>query len=227
MVKGAFLEPGEITICWTPFCWQISIMLCAKGIFGYIIFNQINELQIYEDVLIFTTFTQLFHIKMTIQIRNYTAADCPAILVIINEAILTSTALYDYHPRTLEQQIAIFEDKISKDFPIIVAEENNQVIGFGYYSEFRFREAYKFTVEHSVYADKNYIGKGIGKLVLSELIQLAKAQKMHTMIGVIDSENLNSISFHEKFGFEEVGYIKESGYKFDRWLDSVFMQKIL
>ena len=162
-----------------------------------------------------------------IQIRTYTITDCPAILAIINEAILTSTALYDYHPRTLEQQIAIFEDKISKGFPIIVAEENNQVIGFGYYSEFRFREAYKFTVEHSVYADKNYIGKGIGKLVLSELIQLAKAQKMHTMIGVIDSENLNSISFHEKFGFEEVGYIKESGYKFDRWLDSVFMQKIL
>ncbi|WP_322549491.1 N-acetyltransferase family protein [Flavobacterium psychraquaticum] len=164
---------------------------------------------------------------MMIQIRTYTITDCPAILAIINEVILTSTALYDYHPRTLEQQIAIFEDKISKGFPIIVAEENNQVIGFGYYSEFRFREAYKFTVEHSVYADKNYIGKGIGKLLLSELIQLAKAQKMHTMIGVIDSENLNSISFHEKFGFEEVGYIKESGYKFDKWLDSIFMQKIL
>lgn len=162
-----------------------------------------------------------------IQIRTYTITDCPAILAIINEAILTSTALYDYHPRTLEQQIAIFEDKISKGFPIIVAEENNQIIGFGYYSEFRFREAYKFTVEHSVYAAKNYIGKGIGKLLLTELIQLAKAQKMHTVIGVIDSENLNSISFHEKFGFEEVGYIKESGYKFDKWLDSVFMQKIL
>ena len=127
----------------------------------------------------------------------------------------------------MEQQIGIFEDKISKGFPIIVATINHEVVGFGYYSEFRFREAYKFTVEHSVYADKNYIGKGIGKLVLSELIQLAKAQKMHTMIGVIDSENLNSISFHEKFGFEEVGYIKESGYKFDRWLDSVVMQKIL
>ena len=164
---------------------------------------------------------------MMIQIRTYTITDCPAILAIINEAILTSTALYDYHPRTLEQQIAIFEDKISKGFPIIVAEENNQVIGFGYYSEFRFREAYKFTVEHSVYAAKNYIGKGVGKLLLSELIQLAKAQKMHTMIGVIDSENINSITFHEKFGFEKAGYIKESGFKFGKWLDSVFMQKIL
>ena len=162
-----------------------------------------------------------------IQIRTYTERDCPAILAIINEAILTSTALYDYLPRTLEQQIAIFEDKILKGFPIIVAEENNQVIGFGYYSEFRFREAYKFTVEHSVYADKNYIGKGVGKLLLTELIELAKGQKLHTMIGVIDSENINSITFHEKFGFEKAGYIKESGYKFDKWLDSVFMQKIL
>lgn len=162
-----------------------------------------------------------------IQIRTYTERDCPAILAIINEAILTSTALYDYHPRALEQQIAIFEDKISKGFPIIVAEENNKVIGFGYYSEFRFREAYKFTVEHSVYADKNYIGKGVGKLLLTELIELAKGQKLHTMIGVIDSENINSITFHEKFGFEKAGYIKESGYKFDKWLDSVFMQKIL
>ena len=140
---------------------------------------------------------------------------------------MTSTALYDYHPRTLEQQIGIFEDKISKGFPIIVATINHEVVGFGYYSEFRFREAYKFTVEHSVYADKKHIGKGVGNVLLTELIQLAKAQKLHTMIGVIDSENENSISFHEKFGFEKVGYIKESGFKFDKWLDSVFMQKIL
>lgn len=164
---------------------------------------------------------------MTIQTRNYTVADCVAILAIINEAILTSTALYDYHPRTLEQQIAIFEDKISKGFPIIVATIAQEVVGFGFYSEFRFREAYKFTVEHSVYAAKNHIGKGVGNVLLTELIQLAKAQKLHTMIGVIDSENENSILFHEKFGFEKVGYIKESGFKFDKWLDSVFMQKIL
>ena len=82
-------------------------------------------------------------------------------------------------------------------------------------------------MEHSVYADKNYIGKGIGKLLLTELIQLAKAQNLHTMIGVIDSENTNSIDFHKRFGFENVGFIKESGFKFDRWLHSVFMQKML
>lgn len=160
-------------------------------------------------------------------IRTYKTEDCPAILEIINDQILNGVALYDYHPRTLAQQLAIFEDKLEKGFPIIVAELNNEVVGFGYYSEFRFREAYKFTVEHSVYANKNFIGKGIGNALLTELIALAKNQGLHTMIGVIDSENESSIAFHEKFGFEKAGFIKESGFKFNRWLHSVFMQKIL
>jgi L-amino acid N-acyltransferase YncA len=164
---------------------------------------------------------------MEIKIRPYQLEDANAILEIINYNILNSTALYDYQPRSLETQISIFQDKLAKGFPIIVAVENDNVVGFGYYSEFRFREAYKFTVEHSVYSHPNHIGKGIGKQILESLIDLAKAQKLHTMIGVIDSENKNSIAFHEKFGFKTVGYIKESGYKFDRWLDSVFMQKML
>jgi len=160
-------------------------------------------------------------------IRKYKTEDCPAILEIINDQILTGVALYDYQPRSLAQQLAILEDKLTKGFPVIVAEINNEVVGFGYYSEFRFREAYKFTVEHSVYANKNYIGKGIGNALLTELIALAKNQGLHTMIGVIDSENDSSIAFHEKFGFEKAGFLKETGYKFDRWLHSVFMQKML
>jgi phosphinothricin acetyltransferase len=164
---------------------------------------------------------------MNPSIQTYQSEDCPAILEIINDQILNGTALYDYQPRTLAQQLAIFDDKIQKGFPIIVAKVADEIVGFGYYSEFRFREAYKFTVEHSVYAKKNYIGKGIGHLLLTELIELAKKQNLHTMIGVIDSENESSIAFHEKFGFEKAGFIKESGFKFDRWLHSVFMQKIL
>lgn len=164
---------------------------------------------------------------MNIQVRPYHIADTQSILDIINYNIENSTALYDYNPRTLAQQIAIFEDKLSKNFPIIVATDNDKVLGFGYYSEFRFREAYKYTVEHSVYASKEVIGKGVGKLLLSELIILAKKQNLHTMIAVIDSENKSSITFHEKFGFKTVGVIKETGFKFDKWLDSVFMQLIL
>lgn len=164
---------------------------------------------------------------MKIKLRPYQTEDTQAILDIINYNILNSTALYDYTIRTFEQQKAILEEKISKHFPVIVAIENEKVVGFGMYSEFRFREAYKFTVEHSVYVNNDHQGKGIGKILLSELIQLAKKQNLHTMIAVIDAENQSSVDFHEKFGFKTVGIIKESGYKFDRWLHSVFMQLIL
>lgn len=162
-----------------------------------------------------------------INIRHFKAEDTQAIVDIINYNILNSTALYDYEPRTFEQQLAIFTDKLDKNFPIIVATLQTEIVGFGYYSEFRFREAYKFTVEHSVYVSDDYHGKGIGKVIMHELIELAKNQKLHTMVAVIDSENKSSITFHEKFGFSTVGIIKESGYKFDRWLHSVIMQLML
>lgn len=164
---------------------------------------------------------------MKIKIRPYQTEDTQAVLDIINYNILNSTALYDYNIRTYEQQKAILEDKTNKHFPVIVAKQDGKVVGFGMYSEFRFREAYKYTVEHSVYVDNEHHGQGIGKLLLYELIQLAKNQKLHTMIAVIDAENQSSVDFHEKFGFKTVGIIKESGYKFDRWLHSVFMQLIL
>ncbi|MFM2229925.1 MAG: hypothetical protein RL607_1183 [Bacteroidota bacterium] len=164
---------------------------------------------------------------MEIRIRPYTADDLPPILEIINYNILHSTALYDYRERTLEQQQALFEDKLQKGFPIYVAICQDVVIGFGYYSEFRFREAYKYTVEHSVYAHPNWQGKGVGKLLLNQLIEQAKKQGIHTLIGVIDSENVNSIAFHERMGFEIQGVLKETGFKFDRWLHSVFVQRII
>ncbi|MBP6181615.1 GNAT family N-acetyltransferase [Flavobacterium sp.] len=164
---------------------------------------------------------------MEIKLRFYQTEDTQEILDIINYNILNSTALYDYKIRSYEQQKVILEEKIAKNFPVIIAELNGIAVGFGMYSEFRFREAYKFTVEHSVYVNREYHGKGIGKLLLQELIRLAKNQKLHTMIAVIDSENQSSIEFHEKFGFKTVGVIKESGFKFDRWLHSVFMQLIL
>ena len=164
---------------------------------------------------------------MAIDIRFYTNEDTSNILDIINYNIINSSALYDYQPRSLAQQTAIFDDKLKKGFPIIVATCDDTVVGFGYYSEFRFREAYRFTVEHSVYVANDFHGKGIGKLLMEKLIALAKEQKLHTMIAVIDAENQSSVEFHEKFGFETVGVIRESGYKFDRWLHSVIMQLML
>ena len=175
----------------------------------------------------FSYFWSEIILYMEIIIRPYAKSDIQAILDIINYNILYSTALYDYKIRSYEQQQNILEEKISKKFPVIVAELEGNVVGFGMYSEFRFREAYKFTVEHSVYVNESFHGKGIGKMLLQELIGLARKQKLHTMIAVIDSENQSSVEFHEKFGFKTVGLIKESGYKFDRWLHSVFMQLIV
>lgn len=160
-------------------------------------------------------------------IRPHRDSDIPDILAIINHNILHSTSLYDYTPRTLERQSELLAEKTAKNFPVFVAESNGQVAGFGMYGEFRFREAYRFTVEHSVYVSEAFKGKGIGGQLLQRLIDEAKSQKLHTMIGVIDAENKESILFHEKYGFKTVGVIKESGYKFERWLDSVLMQLFL
>lgn len=164
---------------------------------------------------------------MDIYIRPYRDSDLAEILEIINYNILHSTSLYDYSPRTLEKQNAVFVEKKEKNFPVFVAEHDGKVAGFGTYGEFRFKEGYRFTVEHSVYVSENSKGKGIGGKLLKSLIEEAKSQNLHAMIGVIDSENSESIRFHEKFGFKTVGIIKESAYKFDRWLDSVFMQLFL
>lgn len=164
---------------------------------------------------------------MKTQIRQATEKDLESILEIVNYNILNTTSIYDYEPRTLDQQKTIFEEKIKAGFPLIVIEIESEIAGFGTYGTFRFKEGYKFTVEHSVYISVNHQGKGLGKLLLAALIKLAKKQKLHTMIAVIDAENQNSVEFHKQFGFETVGSIKESAFKFGKWLDTVFMQLML
>jgi phosphinothricin acetyltransferase len=111
--------------------------------------------------------------------------------------------------------------------PVIVAEKDNEVVGFGTYGIFRPWDAYRFSVEHSIYTHHNFRGMGIGKLIMTELIKLAIEQGFHTMIAGVDASNKGSYGFHKKFGFQEIGTFKEVGYKFDRWLDLVFMQLFL
>ena len=164
---------------------------------------------------------------MTLKIDPYEENDLDEILDIINFYILNTTAIYDYEPRTKEQQSIILKDKFANHFPFLVARIDSKIVGFGTYGSFRFKKAYQFTVEHSVYTHPNHLGFGVGKKLMSELILIAKKQKIHTMIAVIDSGNQHSVDFHKNFGFETVGIIKESGFKFEKWLDSVFMQLIL
>ena len=164
---------------------------------------------------------------MNITIRPALETDLQSILDIVNHSILYSTANYNYDVQSLEDQLKWFELKQLLNFPVIVAIDNNEVVGFGTYGTFREKIGYQFTVEHSIYIAPNQITKGIGKLIMSELIILAKQQKIHTMIGGIDASNTYSIDFHRKFGFTECGVIKEAGFKFDRWLDLQFMQLLL
>lgn len=164
---------------------------------------------------------------MDIIIRPAIFQDLDTILEIINHQILHSSSVYDYEPHDFETQKLWFEEKQKKNFPVIVAEFENAPIGYATYGTFREKIGYQYTVEHSVYVAQEFIGKGVGKLLLAELIQLAKKQECHVMIGAIDAANSGSIAFHEKFGFKTAGTIREVGYKFDHWLDLVFMQLIL
>lgn len=153
--------------------------------------------------------------------------DIKSILSIINYEITHSTSIYDYEPRTLEMQMAWFEQKQSDKMPVIVAEEHEQVLGFATYGSFRPKIAYRFSVEHSIYVDHRKTGSGIGSLLMMHLIDLARTAGFHTMIAGVDASNRSSYEFHRKHGFTEVARFKEVGYKFDRWLDLIFMQLFL
>ena len=151
-----------------------------------------------------------------------------AIMEIFNDAIVNSTVLYDYKPRTPEMMAAWFEAKRIGNFPVIGAvNEAGVLMGFGSFGHFRAYPAYKYTVEHSVYVAAPFRGQGLGKRLLTEVIARAKAHGMHVMVGVIDSENEVSIRLHQRFGFEKSGTVREVGFKFGRWLDISLYQLVL
>ena len=162
------------------------------------------------------------------QVRPATRDDLPAILDIYNEAVLNTTASYDYEPRTLEHRTAWFEERTRDKYPIFVAEDaKGQVIGWSALNPFHTRIGYRFTAENSVYVAAGERGKGLGKLLLGPLIDAARTRGLHAIIAVIDAQNEPSIRLHAHFGFEKVGLFKQVGFKFDRWLDVVYMERIV
>lgn len=156
------------------------------------------------------------------------ARHASAILAIFNDAILTSTALYDYKPRTLASMQAWFEAKVSGGFPVLGFEnEAGELMGFVSYGLFRAYPAYKYTVEHSVYVDGRFRGRGLAEALMRLLIEHARQAQLHVLVGGIDATNAGSIRLHEKLGFVHAGTIQQAGFKFGRWLDLAFYQLIL
>ena len=151
-----------------------------------------------------------------------------AILDIFNEAILNSTALYDYTPRPLESMADWFQQKAAARYPVIgVEDDDGTLLGFASYGQFRVRPAYKYTVEHSVYIHRDHRGRGLGPLLMRRLIEEAMAQGYHVLVGGIDASNAASLRLHERLGFTHSGTIQQAGFKFGRWLDLAFYQLIL
>lgn len=152
----------------------------------------------------------------------------PEILDILNDAIINSTALYDYKPRTMENMKTWFEAKTKGKYPVIgLFDDKESLLGFGSYGSFRNWPAYKYTIEHSIYIRSDRRGQGFGKILLQEIINNAIRQDYHVLVGGIDATNSISIKLHESMGFTFSGTIQHAGYKFGKWLDLAFYQLIL
>ena len=160
-------------------------------------------------------------------IRDANESDLPQLLDIYNDIILNTTAVYQYKVHTLQMRKEWFAAKQQQGFPIFVAEDNDRIVGFSTIGTFRQWQAYKYSVENSLYVASDQRGKGIGKLLMQPLIDFATQMDMHTIIAGIDATNEVSLRLHKNFGFKEVAHFKQVGYKFNTWLDLKFLQLIL
>ena len=152
--------------------------------------------------------------------------DLPQMLDIYNEIIANTTAVFQYDLHTLEMRREWFEKKKEEGYPVFVAEEDKIIVGFSTIGQFRNWQAYKYSVENSVYVKADCRQRGISNLLLQPLIDSAKNMGMHTIIAGIVADNEASLALHKQFGFVEVAHFKEVGYKFEKWLDLKFLQLI-
>ena len=163
-----------------------------------------------------------------IRVRPAQREDCSGILEIYNDAVLTTTATYDYEPRTLSHRQAWFDDHQKIGFPIFVAlDTTGRIVGWSALNRYHDRMGYRFTTENSIYIAADHRGQGIGKRLLEPLIDAGKKIGIHAIIAAIDSTNEASLRLHSRYGFEKVGHFKRVGYKFDRWLDVVYLELLL
>lgn len=160
-------------------------------------------------------------------LRDAARDDLAGVLAIYNEVIRNSTAVFSEEEFTPARGAAWFAAKTEHGLPIIVAHDATGITGFGTFGEFRAWPGYRNSVEHSVHVRADRRGQGIGRALVSQLLERAAAAGKHVMIAGIDADNAASLGLHRSLGFIEVGHFREVGCKFGRWLDLKFMQCIL
>lgn len=156
-------------------------------------------------------------------IRNFQIGDIQQLTEIYNYYVLNTIVTFDHIPYSTDEYLKKII-RIAAEFPCIVYEEKNEIIGFAYGSKWRAKPSYNNTVESTVYLNHTSKRKQIGTKLYTELLKRLKKQKYHVVIGGISLPNDPSIKFHEKFGFKKVGHFKEVGRKFDKWVDVAFWQ---
>jgi phosphinothricin acetyltransferase len=164
---------------------------------------------------------------VTAIVRPATPADLPAILAIYNDAVVNTTAIWNDSVVDIDNRIAWFEARARAGYPVLVAELEGAVAGYGSFGDFRPFDGYRHSVEHSVYVAAEARRRGIASALLVALVERARALGKHVMIAGIAADNSASLRLHAAHGFVETGRMPEVGTKFGRWLDLVFMQRIL
>ena len=159
-------------------------------------------------------------------IRPATPSDLPEIQSIYAHHVLHGAGTFEEVPPSVEEMQQRFETIVGHGWSYLAASDATGVLGYGYYSQYRPRSAYRFTAEDSIYVREDVRGQGVGKALVTRLLDDAAAAGFRQMIAVVgDSENIGSIGVHTSLGFQKVGLLRASGLKFGRWVDTVYMQR--
>lgn len=166
--------------------------------------------------------------RSAVQIRDAATRDLPAITAIYNHAVVQTTAVWSESTVDIDSRAAWLADRRHAGYPVLVAvDEHDAVLGYASFGDWRARDGYRHTVEHSVHVRTDQQGKGIGKALMEALVGHAREIGKHVMVAGIESGNTGSIRLHEKLGFAHAGTFTQVGTKFGRWLDLTFLQLTL